>query len=204
MELASPTWLQQLGWLLTKLLPGGILVAWCLWAVDWRKLWPVLAAGGWVPLVLIGLMAAVVWALVWPSNVIVLGFLPGPETGLVVAGLALCGAGLGLASQPLGRLALDGPSLPHDAAWTVVFRHAGLVLALAAVTPVLVSSLDTLESDAEAVGGEVVLRAPLPLQEKVPLLLELADVADTAAEDQPVDSQELLLEWHAAEARQEG
>jgi MFS family permease len=119
-------------------------------------------------------------ALLVACGLVVLGFLPGPETALVVAGLALCGTGLGLASQPLGLLALDGPSLPHDAAWTVVARHVGLVLALAAVTPVLVSSLDKLENDAEAVGGEVVLRAPLPLQEKVPLLLELADVADTA------------------------
>jgi hypothetical protein len=30
-----------------------------------------------------------------------------------------------------------------------------------------------------------------------------ADVADTAADDQPVDSQELLLDWYAAEARQD-
>jgi hypothetical protein len=79
MELTPPTWPHELGRLLTKLLPGGLLVVWCLWAVDWRKLWPVLAAGGWVPLVLIGLMAAVVWALVWPYNVIVLGILPVPN-----------------------------------------------------------------------------------------------------------------------------
>jgi hypothetical protein len=76
MDLTTPPWLAQFGWIMTKLLPGGILTAWCLWAVDWRKAWPVLAAGGWVPLVLIGAMAAAVWALVWPTDVIVLGFLP--------------------------------------------------------------------------------------------------------------------------------
>jgi hypothetical protein len=40
------------------------LIAWCLWAVNWRKTWPVLAVGGWVPFVLILLMAAKVWSLV--------------------------------------------------------------------------------------------------------------------------------------------
>src|SRR5262249_30749969 len=79
MDLTLPTWLQQLGWILLKLLPGGILTVWCLWAVNWRKAWPVLAVGGWVPLVLIGVMAAVVWSRVWPYDVIVLWFLPVPN-----------------------------------------------------------------------------------------------------------------------------
>jgi hypothetical protein len=114
-----------------------------------------------------------------------LAFLPGARTALVVGGLALCGAGLGLAAQPLGRLALGGPRLAHDAAWTVFFRHAGLVLALVAVTPLLVSALDTLERDAEAVVGEVVLRSTLPLTEKASVLSELSDAADRSEPSVP-------------------
>ena len=110
----------------------------------------------------------------------VLGFLPGPRTSLIVAGLALCGAGLGLAAQPLGRLALAGEHLAREAAWTVVARHAGLVAALVVATPVLVSTLTELETEAEAVGGDLVLESRLPLADKVPALIELAESADRA------------------------
>jgi MFS family permease len=114
-----------------------------------------------------------------------LALLPGPRPGLVVAGLALCGTGLGLAAQPLGRLALAGGDLTHAAAWTVVARHAGLVVALVAVTPVLVASLADLETQAEAVGGDLVLQSPLPLTDKVPLLIDLADATENVEADVP-------------------
>jgi MFS family permease len=107
-----------------------------------------------------------------------LGFLPGARTSLIVTGLALCGVGLGLAAQPLGTLALAGEALTMNAAWTVIARHAGLVVALVVATPVLVSSLTDLETDAEAVGGDLVLAAPLPLSEKVPLLIDLAQATE--------------------------
>lgn len=123
-----------------------------------------------------------------------LGLLPGARTGLIVAGLALCGTGLGLAAQPLGRLALAGEPLAREAAWTVVARHAGLVTALVLVTPVLVSSLTELETDAEAVGGDLVLGSPLPLTEKVPLLVDLAETAEGA--DASVPDVEEVLEPH--------
>ena len=51
----------------TALLPGGVWVAWWLWAVNWKKLWPILADGGWTPAVLLFLMAAVVWSRVDPG-----------------------------------------------------------------------------------------------------------------------------------------
>jgi hypothetical protein len=40
------------------------LIAWCLWAVNWKNTWPVLAVGGWAPFVLVLLMAAKVWSLI--------------------------------------------------------------------------------------------------------------------------------------------
>jgi len=39
-----------------------VWIAWWLWAVDWRKLWPRLAEGGWAPLTLFGIMIALVWS----------------------------------------------------------------------------------------------------------------------------------------------
>jgi hypothetical protein len=79
MDLTAPAWFYDVGQTLLKLLPGGLLTVWCLWAVNWRRTWPVLAAGGWVPLVLIGLMAAYVWSLVWPTNALVLGLFVVPN-----------------------------------------------------------------------------------------------------------------------------
>src|SRR5262245_36577162 len=37
-------------------------VAWWLFAVNWKKAWPVLAEGAWAPLVLLILVGALVWS----------------------------------------------------------------------------------------------------------------------------------------------
>ena len=129
--------------------------------------------------------AAVAGGVLVTVGLATLAFLPGPRTSLIVAGLALCGAGLGLAAQPLGRLALAGEPLGSAGAWTVVARHAGLVVALVAVTPILVSSLTDLETDAEAVGGDLVLESRLPLAEKVPLLIALAEATEEVGAEVP-------------------
>jgi hypothetical protein len=42
-------------------------VAWWLFAVDWKKAWPVLARGAWAPVVLLVLVAALVWSRLDPS-----------------------------------------------------------------------------------------------------------------------------------------
>jgi MFS family permease len=129
--------------------------------------------------------AAALGGLLVAAGLATLGLLPEPRTSLIVAGLALCGAGLGLAAQPLGRLALAGARLTREAAWTVVARHAGLVVALVVVTPVLVSSLTDLERDAEAVGGDVVLESRLPLSEKIPILIDLGEATADVEADVP-------------------
>ena len=53
------------------LLTWSLLIAWLswwLWAVNWRKAWPQLASGGWAPVALLIVMAALVWASIAPSN----------------------------------------------------------------------------------------------------------------------------------------
>ena len=73
MESTLAEWFPIINRVLLKLLPGGLLCVWCLWAIDWRKAWPVLRDGGLAPLVLIGLMSAAVWSLVWPRPLPILG-----------------------------------------------------------------------------------------------------------------------------------
>jgi hypothetical protein len=93
-----PPWLNDLGRTLLTLLPGGVFTAWCLWAVNWRRLWPVLAAGGWVPMVLIAVMGAYVWSKVWPTDALVFGLFVVPNrlwqlgsAGILVGIALFCG-----------------------------------------------------------------------------------------------------------------
>jgi hypothetical protein len=59
-------------------LPGALWCAFWLWAVNWKKLWPVLAAGAWAPVVLLTLLAALVWSRIQPGvyNFLDFFFLP--------------------------------------------------------------------------------------------------------------------------------
>ena len=75
-----------------------LFVAWWLWGVNWRRAWPVLAEGGWMPLVLVGIMAAFVWSRVSPSDMIVLGLVLVPNVlwqfaavGLLIGLILFCG-----------------------------------------------------------------------------------------------------------------
>jgi hypothetical protein len=43
-------------------------IVWWLWAVNWKHAWPVLARGGWAPLVLLMVMAALVWSRLAPGQ----------------------------------------------------------------------------------------------------------------------------------------
>lgn len=114
-------WNAELGHFLLKALIGVSFVAWCLWGIDWRKAWPVLAEGGWIPMVLIAGMAAVVWALVFPSTGQILGFIPAPNYlwELCVAALLICAAlTCGWLQTRLGwyppEISFEPPAVAHD------------------------------------------------------------------------------------------
>jgi hypothetical protein len=61
------------------LLPGGLWCAWWLWTPDWKKVWPVLAAGAWVPVVLLMVLSALAWSMISPSSCNCLGFVTLPN-----------------------------------------------------------------------------------------------------------------------------
>src|SRR4051794_15403630 len=64
---------------LLAILPGGLWMAFWLWAVDWKKVWPVLAEGAWAPCVLLILIAALVWSRIAPGSCSCLGFVTLPN-----------------------------------------------------------------------------------------------------------------------------
>jgi hypothetical protein len=109
------------GMTVVRFLPVLAFVAWCLWGIDWRKAWPVLAEGGWIPLVLIGAMAGFVWAFVFPTPAIVFGFIPMPNYlwQLEAVGLLICLAlACGWLQTRLGwhppEISFEPPPAAHD------------------------------------------------------------------------------------------
>ncbi len=59
---------------LLHLLPGGLWCAWWLWCVNWKKAWPMLAEGGWMPVVLLMFISALAWSRIFPATFTGLGF----------------------------------------------------------------------------------------------------------------------------------
>jgi hypothetical protein len=99
----------------------------------------------------------------------------------VALALVFCGAGLGLAVPPLSRAALSPERGALGAGLsTVGARHAGLVLALVLIAPLLSHTLETGGQRALLAGTRVVLDGDVPLTKKVPIALDLRDALDQA------------------------
>jgi hypothetical protein len=64
---------------LLLLLPWALWCVWWLFAVNWRKAWPMLAEGGWVPVVLLMVVASLAWAMIDARPCDCLGFLVVPN-----------------------------------------------------------------------------------------------------------------------------
>lgn len=107
-----------------------------------------------------------------------LALLPASSAAYAVPALAICGAGFGLAVPPLSRAAVLPHGAGRSAALSVGARHAGLVLALVVIAPVLSASLDAGGERATANAAAAVLDARLPLLKKVPIALDLRDELD--------------------------
>jgi hypothetical protein len=96
-----------------------------------------------------------------------LALLPSAGVWLLAWALALCGAGLGLALPALSDAALPSGTL------TVGARHLGLVVALAVIAPLLASKVPAAGDRALLKGTAVLLDAPVGLDKKVPVALDL-------------------------------
>ena len=100
-------------------LAGSLLiayVAWWLWAVNWKRMWPVLAQGAWAPLVLLMLTSALVWSRISPSDCTCLPFVTVPnfwwqlgEVGLLVAVALFCGWLQGVFGWTPAEISLEPP-----------------------------------------------------------------------------------------------
>ncbi|MGI8479709.1 MAG: MFS transporter [Gaiellaceae bacterium] len=105
-----------------------------------------------------------------------LAFLPRAGWGWTLAPQLLVGAGIGLALAALTeRAVLDrGDQVVHGG-WTLAARHAGVVLGLLLLTPVLTAALDRNEDEAVRAGAAAVLDSRIPALEKVRLAQDVLD-----------------------------
>jgi hypothetical protein len=117
-----------------------------------------------------------------------LALLPSASVGFMVWALALCGAGLGLAVPVLSNAALErGAGLTRSGTLTVGARHLGLVLALALIAPLLASKAPAAGDKALLRGTAVLLDAPIGLDKKVPVALDLNKAFEKAQEGETPD-----------------
>jgi predicted MFS family arabinose efflux permease len=98
-----------------------------------------------------------------------------PERSLLwlAVGLALVGAGLGLAGPSLSEAALASDS-SERAAWSVGARHLGLVIGLVLVAPLLSTGIDHAANRASEAGAGVILDAQIQPRTKLQLGLDIA------------------------------
>ena len=109
-----------------------------------------------------------------------MALLPEPSLALLCIALALCGLGLGLCMPALTEASLRGPSLAASGTWSVGARHAGLVLGLVLLTPLLSSDLADVADRAQLAGASALIDAPLSIEEKVAVGEALEQAIDTA------------------------
>ena len=140
------------------------------------------------PLRLSPLTAVCGGAALLAGGLVGLALLPSASVGFMVWSLALCGAGLGLAVPVLSNAALDqGAGLTRSGTLTVGARHVGLVLALALIAPLLASKVPDAGDKALLRGTAVLLDAPIGLDKKVPVALDLRKAFDKAQEGETPD-----------------
>jgi MFS family permease len=142
------------------------------------------------PLRLSGLTAVCGGSALLSIGLVGLALLPSASVGFMVWSLALCGAGLGLAVPVLSNAALDHGGLTRSGTLTVGARHVGLVLALALIAPLLASRVPDAGDKALLRGTAVLLDAPIGLDKKVPVALDLRKAFDQAQEGETPDLRE--------------
>jgi len=99
-----------------------------------------------------------------------LALLPGADPGLAAWAVACCGLGLGLTVPELVRAGMsDAPGLGASASWSVGVRHAGLVVGLLAMTPLLAHDMGIAGDRIRDAGAAKLLDAPLPISAKIGL-----------------------------------
>jgi MFS family permease len=136
-------------------------------------------AARWLAGVLSIRAATAAGSLLMAAGLVVLALLPTVSTAIVAVALALCGVGMGLAVPGLTAVAVAFDArLTRHGSVTIGARHAGLVLALVLVAPLLSHDLDRGSRDALLSGTKVLLNSNVPIRQEVPIAVDLGRVVE--------------------------
>ncbi len=128
---------------------------------------------------------AVGGALILAGGLLGLAFLPGASPWAAAVAFALCGAGFGVVSDVLGPAATPhGGELVRDNTVSIGARHAGLVLGLLLIAPVLTASLDNGIERATQGATRSMLEAEVPLSDKIPVTWDLRNAIEETPKGQ--------------------
>jgi predicted MFS family arabinose efflux permease len=115
------------------------------------------------------------------AGLVALALLPATNPAWAAVALFVCGAGAGMVMKALGGAAVPAAARPVRAGGAVVAaKHAGLVLGLVVIAPLLSGSLQHGGEQAVLAGTGVLLDARMPAQDKLHLAVSVRDsLADT-------------------------
>ena len=133
-------------------------------------------------------VVAVGGALLLAAGLTGLALVPGSQPVMAAVSFALCGAGFDLVHEVLDGAAVpaDGPAVQASAV-SIGARHAGLVLGLALIAPVLSSSLEAGIERATLGATQTMLTTDLALSDKIPVTWALRNAIEEAPRGQVPD-----------------
>jgi MFS family permease len=135
-----------------------------------------------------GIDVAIGGAALLALGLVGLAMVPGSQAVMAAIAFALCGAGFDLLHEVLDGAAVpaDGPAVRASAV-SVGARHAGLVLGLALIAPVLSSSIEHGIDRATLGATRTMLTTELPLSDKLPVTWSLRSAIEEAPKGQVPD-----------------
>jgi MFS family permease len=117
------------------------------------------------------------------GGLLALALMPRAGWGWTIPPQLLVGAGLGLTVGGLTELALrDRPDQVVHGGWTLSARHAGVVVGLVLLAPVLTSALDANRDEAIRAGAAVVLDSQIPPLDKLGVAQDVLAEVDRSSD----------------------
>jgi hypothetical protein len=132
--------------------------------------------------------AALGGAVLLAGGLVGLAVLPGAAPWFAAASLAGCGIGFGLYGGVLGPVAIPSNAEPVRASSvSTAARHAGIVLGLLVLAPMLAGNLERGADQAVLLGTGTLLDGRIEITEKVPLALALRDEIEATPQGEVPD-----------------
>src|SRR5688572_28655423 len=135
------------------------------------------------PSALAGVQSIACGVILLAGGLAALALMPRAGWGWTIPPQLLVGAGLGLTVAGLTELALRGRAdqIVHGG-WTIAARHAGVVLGLVLLAPVLTTALEENRDEAIRAGAAVVLDSDIPPLDKLGVAQDVLDEVDRSEE----------------------